>query len=49
VYESRETMANAFTKEAFTLLALGIATVGTRTAARANTIGFKHFQLDDYL
>lgn len=42
-------MASAFTTEAFTLLGVGVVVVALRTAARANVVGVKNFQLDDYL
>jgi hypothetical protein len=42
-------MANAFTTEAFTLLGVGIATIGLRIVARASSVGVKAFQFDDYL
>ncbi|EAW08923.1 uncharacterized protein ACLA_098650 [Aspergillus clavatus NRRL 1] len=41
--------ADSFTIEAFTLLALAIVTIIIRVIARATTVGFRNFQLDDYL
>ncbi|KAA8643485.1 hypothetical protein EYZ11_011901 [Aspergillus tanneri] len=38
-----------FTIEAFTLLAIAIATIVLRIVARYITVGFKQFKLDDYL
>ncbi|EHK98561.1 hypothetical protein M7I_5652 [Glarea lozoyensis 74030] len=40
---------NAFVTEAFTLLAIGVTTIGIRTYARWQTVGFKGFKPDDYL
>ncbi|KAF1929000.1 uncharacterized protein M421DRAFT_61593 [Didymella exigua CBS 183.55] len=42
-------MGDSFTTEAFTLLGVGIAIIALRIVARATTVGFKHFQFDDYL
>jgi hypothetical protein len=40
---------DAFVTEAFALLAIGITTIGIRTYARWQTVGFKGFKPDDYL
>lgn len=42
-------MADAFTKEAFTLLGVGIGLVALRTYARWSSVGIRNFMLDDYL
>ena len=42
-------MADAFTKEAFTLLGVGIVVVTLRTYARWSLVGIQRFMLDDYL
>ena len=42
-------MADNFVTEAFTLLALAIVTIIVRMIARITTVGFRNFQLDDYL
>ncbi|RHZ49765.1 hypothetical protein CDV55_102517 [Aspergillus turcosus] len=42
-------MADNFITEAFTLLALAIVTIIIRIIARITTVGFRNFQLDDYL
>ncbi|PSN68241.1 hypothetical protein BS50DRAFT_573179 [Corynespora cassiicola Philippines] len=42
-------MADSFTTEAFTLLAVGISVVVIRTTARALAVGFRGFHFDDYL
>lgn len=42
-------MADDFTKEAFTLLGVGVAVVGLRTYARVTSVGVRNFMLDDYL
>ncbi|KAF7174023.1 hypothetical protein CNMCM5623_006329 [Aspergillus felis] len=42
-------MADSFTTEAFTLLALAIVVIILRIIARISTVGFHNFQLDDYL
>ena len=42
-------MADDFTKEAFTLLGVGVAVVALRTYARFTSVGIRNFMLDDYL
>ena len=42
-------MADAFTKEAFSLLGVGIVIVTLRTYARWTLVGIRQFMLDDYL
>lgn len=42
-------MGDSFTTEAFTLLGVGIAVIALRIFARANAVGIKAFQFDDYL
>ncbi|KAF7122907.1 hypothetical protein CNMCM5793_001018 [Aspergillus hiratsukae] len=42
-------MADSFTTEAFTLLALAIVAIIIRIIARITTVGIRNFQLDDYL
>ncbi|KAL6715392.1 hypothetical protein ACLMJK_006353 [Lecanora helva] len=43
-------MADAFNKEAFTLLGVGVAVIGVRTFARLMIVkNVRHFALDDYL
>ena len=42
-------MADDFTKEAFTLLGVGIGVVALRTYARFTSVGIRNFMLDDYL
>ncbi|KAI4102008.1 MAG: hypothetical protein L6R37_004673 [Teloschistes peruensis] len=42
-------MADNFTKEAFTLLGVGITVVALRTYARLTSVGIRKFMLDDYL
>lgn len=42
-------MADDFTKEAFTLLGVGVAVVALRTYARLTSVGIRNFMLDDYL
>jgi hypothetical protein len=42
-------MADSFTTEAFTLLALAIVAIIIRIIARITTVGVRNFQLDDYL
>lgn len=42
-------MADAFTTEAFSLLGVGITTIGVRTYARCSTVGFRGLKPDDYL
>ena len=42
-------MADAFNREAFTLLGVGTAIVALRTYARISMVGFRRLMLDDYL
>lgn len=42
-------MADAFNREAFTLLGVGTAIVGLRSYARISMVGFRRLMLDDYL
>lgn len=42
-------MADNFTKEAFTLLGVGVTVVALRTYARLTSVGIRKFMLDDYL
>lgn len=42
-------MADAFNREAFTLLGVGTAIVGLRTYARISMVGIRRLMLDDYL
>lgn len=42
-------MADAFNREAFTLLGIGTAIVGLRTYARISMVGIRRLMLDDYL
>ncbi|KAL8686621.1 MAG: hypothetical protein Q9218_006981, partial [Villophora microphyllina] len=42
-------MADNFTKEAFTLLGVGVTVVALRTYARFKMVGIRKFMLDDYL
>ncbi len=42
-------MADAFTKEAFSLLGVGVVIVTLRTYARLTLVGVRQFMLDDYL
>lgn len=42
-------MADAFTKEAFSLLGVGITIVTLRTYTRWTLVGIRQFMLDDYL
>lgn len=41
--------ANAFITEAFALLGVALLLIALRTYARASTVGFRRFQLDDYM
>ena len=43
------TMANAFTTEAFTLLGVGVSIVALRLVARTKLVGVRGLQMDDYL
>ena len=43
-------MADAFNREAFTLLGVGIVVIGVRTLARLKTVkSIRRFAMDDYL
>ena len=42
-------MADAFTKEAFSLLGVGVVVVTLRTYTRWTLVGIRQFMLDDYL
>jgi len=42
-------MADAFNREAFTLLGVGTAIVSLRTYARISMVGIRRLMLDDYL
>jgi len=42
-------MAEAFNREAFTLLGVGTAVVALRTYARVSMVGIRRLMLDDYL
>ena len=42
-------MADSFTKEAFTLLGVGVGLVALRTYSRWSSVGIRNFMLDDYL
>ena len=43
-------MADAFNREAFTLLGVGTMVIGVRTLARLKTVkSIRHFAMDDYL
>ena len=44
-----ERMANSFTVEAFSLLGVGLAVIGTRTYARWSRVGFHGLKPDDFL
>lgn len=41
--------SNPFITEAFTLLGVALAMIFLRTFARANSVGVRRFQLDDYM